>query len=118
MMRYIYSPRAQKDLNNIFDYYSEVNSVKVAMRIVNSIQSSIKQLIDFPNLGRIEPLLEEFPQGFRCLVNVPNYKIIYWIDDCVVKIATIFDCRQQPQYLYKIIESRSNWMCEPEVKYK
>ncbi|MCD4833189.1 MAG: hypothetical protein K8R31_05275 [Bacteroidales bacterium] len=33
---------------------------------------------------------------------VGNYKIIYWIEDNYIKIATIFDCRQNPEKFKKV----------------
>ena len=108
---------AKKDLSAIATYYNEKGGKKVADKIFNSLSGTVKALKTQPNLGYIEPDLGEFPQCFRCLVNVPNYKIIYWIENETVKIATIFDCRQQPQQLYYLINNRTDWVCEPPAEY-
>jgi len=118
MMRYRLSSRAKNDKLNIFNYYRRYASIKIAMRIIADIDHTIRSLTFHPYLGHLEPSLEEFPQSFRCLVDVPNYKIIYWVENNTVKIATLFDCRQQPQDLYRIINSQSDWICEPPVEYK
>ncbi len=97
-MKYRLSPLAKRDLRAIKDYYKNVDNPEAGV-------------------GHIEPLLEEFPQNFRCLVDVPNYKIIYWIDGDIIKIATVFDCRQRPQIMYHLINNRTDWVCEPPVEY-
>ena len=55
-------------------------------------------LIDFPFLGQKEELLSSRKENFRYLVE-GNYKIIYWIDDEVIRIVSIFDTRQNPEKL-------------------
>lgn len=116
-MKYKYSPRARKDRRAIYTYYSDKAGKKVARNILSSIHQSVKLLPNYPNLGYIEPQLEDFPQCFRTLTDIPNYKIIYWIEEDIVKIATVFDCRQRPETLRHIIETDPNWLCEPMVEY-
>lgn len=91
--------------------------MKVADRIMDKLSHSLNLICTHPNLGHIEPQLVDFPQCFRTLVNVPNYKIIYWLDEDMIKIATVFDCRQRPEELYLIINTRTDWVCEPPVEY-
>jgi len=117
MLKYKQSTQARKDLRAINKYYVEKAGEEISFKIISSILKSIKLLTTQPNLGYIEPDLEEFPQCFRCLVNVPNYKIIYWVEDDTIKIATVFDCRQRPQLLHYLINNRTDWVCEPPVEY-
>ena len=112
------SPLAKKDLRRIYIWYKEQADKRVAKNIIDDINNSIKLLSTHPNLGYIEPLLESFPQSFRTCVDAPNYKIIYWIEDNIVKVATVFDCRQRPEHLVHIFSSGSDWVCEPQVEYK
>jgi hypothetical protein len=41
------------------------------------------------------------PEDFRYLVE-SNYKIIYWKEDEIITIASVFDCRQNPEKSKKI----------------
>ena len=116
-MKYRYSPRARQDRKGIFLYYRSKGVKKVGVDILDSIHQNVMLLLNHPNLGYIEPQLEDFPQCFRTLTDTPNYKIIYWIEDDVVKIATVFDCRQHPETLRYIIKTDPNWLCEPTVEY-
>lgn len=65
---------------------------------VSIIYSRAKTLLNFPFLGQIEDLLSFRKENFRYLVEV-NYKIIYWIDEDVIRIVSVFDTRQNPEKL-------------------
>lgn len=88
---------AKKELQNIFDYYKEVATLKVASKIATGIAKETLKLKNNPNIGQIEELLIEREQGFRYLI-YKNYKIIYWInkDKSCVEISDVFDARQNP----------------------
>lgn len=112
------SPRAKKDLRNIYRFYKEEAGNEIAKRIYADLRQSIKLLTSQPHLGHIEPDLEIFPQCFRTYVYIPNYKIVYWVEDDIVKVATVFDCRRRPENLYYIINTKTDWVCEPQTEYK
>ncbi len=62
------------------------------------IYSRAKSLLNFPFLGQTEELLNFRKENFRYLVE-GNYKIIYWIDDEIIRIVSVFDTRQNPEKL-------------------
>ena len=82
-------------LEDIFDYYKINAGVDVARKIVDSIIDSTVNLETQPRIGQTEELLKDRKLEYRYLVT-GNYKIIYWVDEPFVKIATVFDCRQNP----------------------
>ena len=90
-----------KQLDGIFDYYSLKSSPRIAKKIVNKIVDRVDILHKNPLSGPKEELLSEMPEDFRYLVE-SNYKIIYWIEDEMITIASVFDCRQNPEKM-KII---------------
>ena len=55
-------------------------------------------LSEKPRIGQIEELLKHKNIEIRYLV-VKKYKIVYIIEDPIVLIASVFDCRQNPQKL-------------------
>lgn len=112
-MIYRLSPQAEDDIDAIEKYYKNIGNPIAGDNIIDSIECCIKALTSHPYLGHLETMLEEFPQCFRTLVNVPNYKIIYWMEEDIVKIATVFDCRQHPMKMYRIISEGETWLCEP-----
>ena len=82
-------------LEDIFDYYKTNAGIDVARQIVNSIIDATINLETTPRIGQLEELLKDRTLEYRYLV-AGNYKIIYWVDKEFVKIATVFDCRQNP----------------------
>lgn len=52
-------------------------------------------------MAPIEPLLQERKEVFRSLVVRKNYKVIYYIQNTIIYIADIWDCRQDPDRLLK-----------------
>ncbi|MCK4765579.1 MAG: type II toxin-antitoxin system RelE/ParE family toxin [Candidatus Aminicenantes bacterium] len=94
---------AKKDLRNIFEYLSQF-SKNAALRVINKILDKVELLEEgFTEIGQQEPLLEHKPDVYRYLVE-GNYKIIYRVKGRRVIIATVFDVRQNPDKLEKIVD--------------
>ena len=87
-------PQAIALLDNIYDYYSE-KSQTAAIRLYNNILDSAEPLRTFPNAGPVEPLLEEYKDGFRSIVAEKHYKLIYTVKEELVEIHAVWDCRQE-----------------------
>jgi toxin ParE1/3/4 len=92
---------AIEQLEIIFDFYNTKVSLTVAQRIINSIINKTVILEVHPTIGQLEELLIKRKNQYRYLID-GNYKIIYWVEDSFIKIATVFDCRQNPKKLRKI----------------
>lgn len=90
--------RAKEDMEGIFSYYTFVASEKVAKSIVKRIVKCSIDLKSNPFIGVIENLITNKSKKYRYLV-VDNHKIIYFVDDESVVIATVFDCRRNPTSL-------------------
>lgn len=86
---------AIEKLEDIFVYYKINASNEIAHSIVGKIVEATNRLETQPLIGQTEPLLKERQNNYRYIVE-SNYKIIYWIEKPYVKIATVFDCRQNP----------------------
>jgi plasmid stabilization system protein ParE len=88
---------SKKELQNIFEYYKENVSLKVAKSLTIGIAKETLKLKKQPEIGQIEELLIDRPNGFRYLV-YKNYKIIYWINKIEnrIEISDVFDSRQNP----------------------
>jgi plasmid stabilization system protein ParE len=94
----LWSDSAISDLQNIHDYYLSKANLKVARKIVNAIVNKSELLIDNPRIGQTEELLKHKKEEIRYLVE-GNYKIVYLLEGEMAFIATIFDCRQNPEKL-------------------
>jgi plasmid stabilization system protein ParE len=91
-----WSALAERQLLEIYQYYSMNVSPVIAKKIVNKIVKRVEILYKNPLSGTREKLLSEYPEDFRYLVET-NYKIIYWLHDDQITIASVFDCRQNPE---------------------
>jgi plasmid stabilization system protein ParE len=94
---------SKKELQNIFEYYKENASLKVAKSLTIGIAKEILKLKKQPEIGQIEELLVDRPNEFRYLV-YKNYKIIYWINknEKRIEINDVFDSRQNPIKIERI----------------
>ena len=100
-IKVFWTETALNNLEDIFEYYKYKASVRVAMKLVKGLVKSTLKLQESPQIGRKEELLSDRKFEYRFLV-VGNYKIIYWIENNYIKIATVFDCRQNPEKIKKL----------------
>ena len=100
-IRIEWSELSERQLKDIFDYYSFAASPRIARKIINRILERVTVLETNPLVGPKEELLIEYPEDFRYLVE-SNYKIIYWKKENLITIASIFDCRQNPEKIKKL----------------
>jgi plasmid stabilization system protein ParE len=96
----LWADSAIAELQDIHDYYITKVGIKVAHKITNSIVDKSLSLTNHPRIGAIEELLNHKKEEIRYLVD-GNYKIVYLIEQQIVLITTIFDCRQNPDKLKK-----------------
>jgi len=100
-MRIEWSELSERQLKDIFDYYSFEANPRIARQIINKLIDRVSILESNPLVGQKEELLSGYPEDFRYLIE-SNYKIIYWGKDNIITIASVFDCRQNPEKI-KII---------------
>jgi toxin ParE1/3/4 len=94
----VWSDSAIMELQSVFDYLLTTANFKVAQKIVNSITDKSLILSENPRIGQIEELLKHRKDEIRYLVE-GKYKIVYKIEESIVVIVTLFDCRQNPKRL-------------------
>ena len=101
-IRINWSALSEKQLQDIYDYYTLTVNPRIARKIINKIIDRVSILENNPLAGSKEELLSEHLEDFRYLVE-SNYKIIYWKKDNQITIASVFDCRQNPVKIKKIV---------------
>ena len=92
----IWTETALNLLKEIYEYYLSVVGYKRSQRLINKILDRTDILKTHPKIGQKENLLEDRKFEYRYLTE-GNYKIIYWIDEESIKIATVFDSRRNPE---------------------
>jgi plasmid stabilization system protein ParE len=94
----VWSARANRDLAEIWNYYSSKN-LRAAVRIVRNVRKATLRLEKMPLMAPVERLLDDMPEEFRSVVVKKSYKIVYRIEAGTVGIVTIWDCRRDPAKL-------------------
>ncbi len=99
-LKIIWSEFAETQLDEIYDYYKNKASSKIAKKLLKGIINETQKLIKTPLIGQEEELLKGREINYRYLV-FKNYKLIYSVDmeNGFVKIADVFDTRQNPPKL-------------------
>ena len=93
----IWSDFAESQLDQIFEYYVENASLKIAKNLLQKLLAEPSRIMNNPEMLQIEELLIDRPNEYRYIV-YKNYKIIYSIDYKLqlIKIADVLDTRQNP----------------------
>ena len=95
----IWSLRAQNDKKEILDYWRQRNKSNTYSKKLNELfRESIKIILDFPQIGKVT---DDTKARIKI---VRDYLIIYEETETQIFILTIWDSRQDPDKLKKILE--------------
>lgn len=96
----LWSSFAEQQIADIYSYYLEDASIKVARKIARGIITAPEILIKNPESGQIEPSLTELKIEYGYIL-YKSYKIVYSLDHerGQIKVADVFDSRQNPSKL-------------------
>jgi len=98
-----FGPKQQESLNLIFDFYKDTVSVELARKMRNSILTDVRYLQTGLISTAKESLLDDFEKDYRFLVS-GNFKIIYFRESDKIVISLVFDARQNPEKLTKLLK--------------
>lgn len=104
IMKVLWTKFAINSLHDIFTYYKENVSIRIAQNIKQTILSCTRQLVKHPLSGSIETSLTDLKEEHRYVIR-GNYKIIYKIQHKNVFITDIFDTRKDPEKIIRSNES-------------
>jgi|APIni6443716594_1056825.scaffolds.fasta_scaffold645902_1 addiction module RelE/StbE family toxin len=94
----IWSLRAQNDKKEILDYWRQRNKSNTYSKKLNELfKESIKIILDFPQIGKVT---DDTKARIKI---VRDYLIIYEETETQIFILTIWDSRQDPEKLEKIL---------------
>lgn len=100
MVKVIVLPLAKKDLQQICQHLTmKTFSFGNSRKLKKGIQEATHRLKTFPKSGMKEPMLENKEIEFRYIVVLKHYKLIYYLKHDVCFIASIWDCRNNPELL-------------------
>jgi len=85
---------AEQDLNEIIDYIISNGDVNRAYKVLNKIKDRVELLKISPEQGRTIPELELFKiQNYREVIVKP-WRIIYKIENEIIKVLLVIDGRR------------------------
>ena len=97
-----WTQKAESQLDAIFDFI-KVESEISAYRIYNQILDEVEILTKHPNIAPVEPFLEDALITYRSLLVNRKYKVVYFVKSEIIYIVAVFDCRQNPNKLKKLL---------------
>jgi plasmid stabilization system protein ParE len=103
VVRVLWTDSALSQLEDIYDYYKIKASPRIAKKLVKTLVEETIVLESNPLTGAKEPLLSDRPFEYRFLVK-NNYKIIYRFNENLIRIISVFDCRQNPKKIEETAE--------------
>lgn len=92
----IWSEKAENTLKQTADYILEKFGENNRNNFIKEVYKIVKLLEKNPNLGKIEPLLVDFPEMYRSIVLNFLNKIIYRVEDDKILIVALWDVRREP----------------------
>ena len=102
-MKLIWTAFAAEQLERIYVFIKD-KSETAAVGIYNDILDEVDSLLHFPYMASLEALLSEFAESYRSLVVRNIYKVVYYINNDTIYIVAVFDCRQSPKKLTRILK--------------
>lgn len=103
MMKIIWSDTAVQHLEDIRTFYED-KSESAAIKICKKILDAADLLCKFPQIGVRESILEESPQDVRSFIVDKQFKIIYYIEGELIRIAAIWCCQQNDNKLKRLFK--------------
>lgn len=103
-MKVEWSLKAQQRVIEALEYCLKEFGEKVTDRFAEELERKALQLSNNPEMGPVEPLLQQEETTFRYLLVKP-YKLIYSVSEehDTIYIATLFNTLQSPSKLRKEI---------------
>lgn len=92
-VKVFWKSRAISQLKKLAKWYSENLGTSSADKFWNGIITAGDLLSENPFLGKTEPILKDFRNEYRSLIQHKDYKIIYFIDtERNIQIVSIWHC--------------------------
>ena len=96
-MNYIWDPKAQFGRDQIADYIYERFGEKRSMKFLDDVDEAVDMIMRHPGIGTIDPLFTDRSVTYRSVVVDGLSKMVYRVEDDVIYIAAMWDCRREPE---------------------
>jgi plasmid stabilization system protein ParE len=95
-MKVIWSKRDLNVVRKTSRYIKDNFGLKAQTKFLNEISHADSLLQTNPQIGKIEPLLDDLPEMYRSLLITHLNKVVYRMDGDDIYIVTVWDARRDP----------------------
>lgn len=107
-MKVIWTQLAKQQMRHIARYIRSNFGDAVRKVFTEEISHTNHLLATHPNIGVVEPLLDDCAKTYRSFVIKRHDKIVYHVGDDRIEVVAFWDCRQDPEKLVSQIETEEN----------
>lgn len=107
-MKVILSDLAKQQIRETANYISREFGKKSRENFIQSVRETKELLVKNPQIGPIEPLLNNRKENYRSVVIGKMNKLVYSIKGESINIVAFWDCRREPKSLSKDVEKSQN----------
>lgn len=100
--------QAEDELINAVGFCAKNFGKEVASDFLGNVDRQIYLLSAFPQMGKVEPILEGRHREYRSLVMHELFKLVYYINEKKqrIVIADLWDTRREPNKLSRRIRGK------------
>ena len=92
-----WSYRAQKQQDAVADYIFKEFGTLALREFYQKIDKVETDLVEFPEIGKLEPLLAHRKKLYRSIMLTKMNKIIYTINNDYIYVHAVWDTRREPK---------------------
>lgn len=92
-----WSYKAQKQQDAVADYIFGEFGELALRKFYQKIDKVEEKLVEFPELGKLEPLLAHRKKEYRSIVLTKKNKLVYTIDKDYICVHALWDTRREPK---------------------
>ena len=96
-MKVTWTNKAEMERESIAEYIRNGFGTKRMKQFVREVDQVVKMIVRYPNMGPIDPLFADRPRSYRSVIVGGLSKMVYFVEGDVVYIASMWDCRRDPE---------------------
>lgn len=103
-MKVIWLPLAKRQLHSVATYLHKEFGPIVKNEFLQEVRYVNSLIGKSPQIGKVEPLLDDLPEMYRSVVVRRKDKIVYYEVENHIEVVAFWDCRREPERLVSEIK--------------
>ena len=95
-MKIIWQTNAKASFQQIARYIKRYFGIKAKRNFAEEVLLQSNLLLQFPNMGKIDPLFDDRTDTYRSIIINGLSKLVYRINGDVINVVAFWDCRCEP----------------------